>query len=208
MTATTGPAGGAPHPDFVLHVRTADSPARMSFLLHDVTALTPVTAAAASFSDLGQSWLELVIHGAEPTRLATWLATALHQKRAQSVTKAEESIVIRGSHISGAAARQRYGHDLAQLSDRALRILAGYPAAPVPGDLVAAEVLDVHRHRGDARRSLSWHIAWLARDTATFPGVPAPDIAVTARLAHSQWLRLTGGIPDHRAEVDMLRTCR
>jgi hypothetical protein len=196
------------HPYLVLHVRTADSSARMAFLLEDVTALTAPVADAASFTDLGGGWLELLIIGAEKRLLAAQLARALTEERAMTVARSAEALVINSARFPDAVERQECVDELFLLSDRALGILLKHPDVPVPDELIAAEVLALHRRRGDMKNSIAWQIAWLDPAADGPQRSPTASVELTVRLAHSQWLRLTGGIPNSQAEASMLKTYR
>jgi hypothetical protein len=180
----------------------------MALLLEDVSALVPPVADRAAFSDLGAGWLELLIVGADKGRLAAWLARALADGRATAVARSAEALVVSRAELPGPVEHDEYVQELLLLSGRALAILRAHPAGPVPGALVAAEVLALHRRRGDMERSIAWQITWLD-PRAENPGRP-PTVAVglTARLAHGHWLRLTGGVPDRHAEVGMLESYR
>jgi hypothetical protein len=194
----------APAP-VALVVQLTGATARRPFLLEGVAGLVPGTAAAAAYADRGDGAIELLIDRPHAGRFTSWMTAMVSAGHVASVRAARGRTDRSDGLFDDPVERDRYRRHSYQLSGRALDLLARHPGG-IPPSMAAAELWRVHRRSASPVRTAHWHVAWLR---ALVGGGPWPDAtddvaAWWSRLAHGQWLRLTGGVPHPAGEIDAL----
>lgn len=194
----------SPSVPVALAVQLTELRARRPFLLDHVVRLVPTVACAAAFTDLGGCGIELLIEAPDVDAFTAWVAEIGRSDLVVSI-RAVRDLAERSDGQQAAAVSAQYCEAQYVLSARALHLLATHPPV-VPREVVAAEMWRLHTDTGRSLDSARWHVAWLR---ALGGGGPWPNRSegsalLAARLAHGQWLRLTGGQPDHGAEIDTI----
>ena len=194
----------SPSVPVALAVQLTELRARRPFLLDHVVRLVPTVARAAAFTDLGGCGIELLIEAPDVDAFTAWVAEIGRSDLVVSI-RAMRDLAERSDGQQAAAVSAQYCEAQYVLSVRALHLLATHPAE-LPREVVATEMWRLHTDTGRPHESARWHMAWLR---ALGGGGPWPNHSdgsalLTARLAHGQWLRLTGGQPAHGAEIDTI----
>lgn len=194
----------APAP-VALVVQLASPTARRPFLLERVAGLVPGTAAAAAFADRGDGAIELLIDRPRAGPFTSWMTGVVSAGHVTSVRAARGRTDRSDGLFDDPVERDRYRRHAYQLSGRALDLVARHPGG-IPTSMVAAELWRVHRRSATPVRTARWHVAWLRALVDDGPWPDATDDLATlwSRLAHGQWLRLTGGVPHPSGEIDAL----
>lgn len=194
----------SPSVPVALAVQLTELRARRPFLLDHVVRLVPTVARAAAFTDLGGCGIELLIEAPDVDAFTAWVAEIGRSDLVVSI-RAMRDLAERSDGQQAAAVSAQYCEAQYVLSARALHLLATHPPE-LPREVVATEMWRLHTDTGRPLDSARWHVAWLQ---ALGGGGPWPNRSdgsalLTARLAHGQWLRLTGGQPAHGAEIDTI----
>ena len=195
----------SPSVPVALAVQLTELQARRPFLLDHVVRLVPTVARAAAFTDLGGCGIELLIEAPDLDAFTAWVAQIGRSDLVVSIRAVRDLADRSDGQQPAVALRAQYREAQYGLSARALHLLATHPPE-LPREVVAAEMWRLHTDTGRPHESARWHVAWLR---ALGGGGPWPNRSdgsalLTARLAHGQWLRLTGGEPAHGAEIDTI----
>lgn len=188
-----------------LRVQLAAAEHRQAFLLGPVRRLMPRAAAGVSFADVGGHAVELLLDDVDASALQQWLVELQHSGMAAGLRALRDVPARSDGQFADRLERARYVQAQIATTRRALDLLAVH-GAEVPMAMILDELRLVHAGAANPQRSAVWHVTWLV---ALHRGGPWPehaggDALRLARVAHTQWLRLTGGEPDHDREIAAL----